>query len=100
MSNSEVRYPMVELDLVKFRNNVDQAVRRCGELGIGLAGVIKGFTGIPEGAKQLRRQAVTISHPPAGTDPGCIDTGSKPLHLIRVPMLSDIEEAVRITDTV
>ena len=53
MSNSEVRYPMVELDLKKFRNNIDQAVERCGKLGIGLAGVIKGFTGIPEGAKQF-----------------------------------------------
>ncbi|MDD3169385.1 MAG: alanine/ornithine racemase family PLP-dependent enzyme [Eubacteriales bacterium] len=100
MSNSEVRYPMVELDLKKFRNNIDQAVFRCGKLGIGLAGVIKGFTGIPEGAKQFAEAGCDyIASSRLEQIQGCIDYGIKASYmLIRVPMLSEIEEAVRITD--
>lgn len=100
MSNSEARYPLVELDLKKLRNNIDQAVERCGKLGIGLAGVIKGFTGIPEGAKQFAEAGVDfIGSSRLEQIQGCIDYGIKvPYMLIRVPMLSEIEEAVRITD--
>lgn len=100
MSNSEVRYPMVELDLAKFRNNIDQAVGRCSKLGIGLAGVIKGFTGIPEGAKQFADAGCDyIASSRLEQIQGCIDYGIKASYmLIRVPMLSEIEEAVRITD--
>lgn len=100
MSNSEARYPMVELDLTKFRNNIDQAVKRCGDLGIGLAGVIKGFTGIPEGAKQFAEAGADfIASSRLEQIQGCIDYGIKATYmLIRVPMLSEIEEAVRITD--
>lgn len=100
MSNSEVRYPMVELDLKKFRNNIDQAVKRCGEMGIGLAGVIKGFTGIPEGAKQFAEAGVDfIASSRLEQIQACIDHGMKAAYmLIRVPMLSEIEEAVRITE--
>mgnify|MGYP000909213025 FL=1 len=100
MSKSEARYPMVELDLKKFRNNIDQAVKRCGEMGIGLAGVIKGFNGIPEGAKQFAEAGVDfIASSRLEQIQGCIDYGIKAAYmLIRVPMLSEIEEAVRITD--
>ncbi len=100
MNNSETRYPMVELDLKKFRNNIDQAVKRCDKLGIGLAGVIKGFTGIPEGAKQFAEAGVDfIASSRLEQIQGCIDYGIKAVYmLIRVPMLSEIEEAVRITD--
>lgn len=100
MSNAETRYPLVELDLKKFRSNIDQAVERCGKLGIGLAGVIKGFTGIPEGAKQFAEAGVDyIASSRLEQIQGCIDYGiKKSFMLIRVPMLSEIEEAVRITD--
>ncbi len=98
--SSEARYPMVELDLKKFRNNVDQAVKRCSELGISLAGVSKGFTGIPEGAQQFAEAGVDfIASSRLEQIQGCIDYGIKASYmLIRVPMQSEIEEAVRITD--
>lgn len=100
MSNLEVRYPMVELDLKKLRHNIDQAVKICGEQGIEIAGVIKGFTGIPEGTKQF-------------ADAGCKHIASSRLEqieaaknfginaefmLIRVPMLSELKDAVRLTE--
>ena len=100
MSNSEVRYPMVELDLTKFRNNIDQAVSRCRNMGIGLAGVVKGFTGIPEGAKAFADAGCDyIASSRLEQIQGCIDFGIKASYLlIRVPMLSEIEEVIRITD--
>jgi predicted amino acid racemase len=100
MNNSEARYPMVELDLKKFRNNIDQAVKRCGDLGIGLAGVIKGFNGIAEGARQFADAGVDfIASSRLEQIQGCIDAGIKATYmLIRVPMLSEIEEAIRIAD--
>lgn len=100
MGNSKVRYPMVELDLKKFRHNIDQVIEKCGKQGIGIAGVIKGFTGIPEGSKEF-------------ADAGCDYIASSrleqievaknfgiktPMMLIRVPMLSEIEDVVRLTE--
>lgn len=100
MSNSEIRYPLVELDLKKFRNNIDQAACRCGKLGIGLAGVIKGFTGIPEGTKEFADAGVDfIASSRLEQIQAAIDYGINATYmLIRVPMLSEIEEAVRLTD--
>lgn len=100
MSNSEIRYPLVELDLAKFRNNIDQAVERCGKMGIGLAGVIKGFTGIPEGVKEFADAGVDfIASSRLEQIQGAIDFGIKATYmLIRVPMLSEMEEAIRLAD--
>lgn len=90
----------MELDLKKFRNNIDQVKLRCDELGIGLAGVIKGFTGIPEGTKQFAEAGYDfIGSSRLEQIKDCIDYGIKAsFMLIRVPMLSEVEEAVRITD--
>ncbi len=100
MSDLDIGYPLVELDLKKFRNNIDQVVRRCGKLGIGLAGVIKGFTGIPEGAKQFAEAGVDyIATSRLEQVRGCINYGIQASYmLIRVPMLSEIEDTVRLTD--
>ena len=46
-------YPRVEINLQYFKENVEQIVKRCGEYGINIAGVIKGTTGLPECAKQF-----------------------------------------------
>ena len=100
MSNSEIRYPLVELDLAKFKNNIDQAVERCGKLGIGLAGVIKGFTGIPEATKVFADAGVDfIASSRLEQIQAAIDYGVEAsFMLIRVPMLSEVEETVRLTD--
>ena len=46
-------YPRVEINLQYLKENVAEIVRRCGEFGIDIAGVIKGTTGIPECAKMF-----------------------------------------------
>lgn len=99
MSNSEIKYPMVELDLKKFRHNIDQVVQICGKQGIGIAGVIKGFTGIPEGANQFAEAGCDfIASSRLEQIEGAIKFGIKtPFMLIRVPMLSEIKDVIRLT---
>lgn len=100
VKKTEMRYPMVELDLKKLRNNIDQAVARCGKMGIGIAGVIKGFTGIPEGAKEFADAGCDfIASSRLEQIRAAMDFGIKAEYmLIRVPMLSEVEEAIRLTD--
>lgn len=96
----KARYPMVELDLKKFRHNVEAIVKRCGEKGIGVAGVIKGFTGIPEGSRAFAEAGCAfiassrLEQIEAARDFGI----NGPFMLIRVPMLSEIKDVVGLTD--
>lgn len=46
-------YPRVEINLQYLKENVEAIVERCGAMGIDIAGVIKGTTGIPECAKMF-----------------------------------------------
>lgn len=94
------RYPRVEINLDKLRHNVKHVVSLCEERGIEVAGVVKGCTAIPEAAKQF-------------ADGGCSWIASsrleqlesvreygidKPLMLIRIAMLSEIPDVIRLTD--
>ena len=45
------RYPRVEINLAHLRHNIRTVVEKCGAMGIDIAGVIKGATGLPEVAK-------------------------------------------------
>ncbi len=100
MNHLENRYPMLELDLKKFRHNIDQAVLRCGKMGVGLAGVIKGFTGIPEGTREFAEAGCNfIASSRLEQIQAAIDFGIKAKYLLmRIPMLSEIPEAVRLAD--
>ena len=93
-------YPRVTVDLSKLRNNVDEILKRCNAENIQVAGVIKGCTGLPRCAQVF-------------ADGGCSFVASsrleqirdakdhgvdKPFMLIRIPMKSEIPEAIRLTD--
>ena len=47
----EERYPRLEINLAHLKHNVTKVVEKCGDMGIQVAGVIKGATGLPEVAK-------------------------------------------------
>ena len=94
------RYPRVEINLSHLKENAEFVVGKCAEQGIDVFGVIKGTTGIPECARQF-------------ADGGCKGIASsrleqiedtrafgvdKPYLLLRVPMLSEVEDVVRLTD--
>lgn len=100
MSKDNQRYPMVEVDLKKLRHNIEQVVQICRKEGIGIAGVIKGFNGIPEGTRQFAGVGCDyIASSRLEQIEAAISIGiSEPFMLIRVPMLSEVSEVVRLTD--
>ncbi len=98
--NKELRYPRVELDLKKLKHNIDATVEICRRQGVGVAGVVKGFNGIPEGMavyEETDCDYVASSRLEQLEDARKIGI-TKPLMLIRVPMISEAAEAVRLAD--
>jgi predicted amino acid racemase len=91
-------YPAVIADLKKLRDNIDQIKSRCAEQGVNITGVVKGFTGIPECVKVFEDAGCQyIGSSRLEQIRGAIDYGVKgPFMLIRVPMLSEVDEVVRL----
>ena len=98
--NLHSRYPKLIVDLNKLRQNIDRVVQKCSDCGVEVAGVIKGCTGLEECAVQFERggcsfiassrleQLETIRNSDIQT----------PLMLIRIPMLTEAADVVRVTD--
>lgn len=94
------RYPMLEFNLKKLYNNTKIVTKLCEDNGIKVAGIIKGFGGIAEGAEEMAKG-------------GCCQIGSSrieqlkalkdrgfdmPLLLVRIPMMCEIEDVVKYSD--
>lgn len=98
--STKKRYPQLEVDLKKFRHNIDSVVQLCDEKGIKVAGVIKGFHAIPEMVKEFDDSSCTYIA--SSRMDQIIDSKKlgckKPFFLIRVPMLSEIEDLVQYVD--
>lgn len=94
------RYPRLEINLSALSHNVKEIVNACAEHGVAVTGVIKGVTGIPEVTKVFADGGVEI----VGSSRleqlrDAKDYGiEKPLMMLRVPMLSEIEEVVSLCD--
>lgn len=95
-----MRYPILEVNMLHLRHNIRKIVELCRNDEIQVTGVIKVFNGIPEIAKAFYEE-------------GCHSIGSsriaqleamKSLNpqiktvLIRIPMLSEIDEVVSYAD--
>lgn len=93
-------YPRLEVNLAHLRHNVEEVVRRCGAQGIQIAGVIKGATGLPAVAKQFDAGgAAFIASSRLEQLEDARNAGiTKPLMLIRIPMLTEVPRVVRLTD--
>ncbi len=96
----ENRYPRVEINLAHLQHNVSRIVERCGSYGIQVAGVIKGATGHPEVAKAFDRGgAAFIASSRLEQIEDAINAGiEKPMMLIRIPMLSEVKDVIRLAD--
>ena len=96
----ENRYPRLEINLAHLQHNVSKIVEKCGGRGIQVAGVIKGATGLPEVAKAFDKGgAAMIASSRLEQIEDAIDAGiEKPMMLIRVPMLSEVKDVIRLTD--
>ena len=94
------RYPLLEFNLKKLYENTRIVTKLCQDKGIKVAGIIKGFGGIIEGAQEMAKG-------------GCCQIGSSrieqlkalkergfdlPLLLVRIPMMCEIEDVVRYSD--
>ncbi len=94
------RNPKLIVDLNKLRNNIEKVQHMCHDAGVEIAGVIKGFTGLPEVAEQFERcgcrfiASSRIEQLKAVKEHGV----QTPLMMIRIPMLSEAADIVKITD--
>lgn len=94
------RYPVLEVNIGKIYNNTRIVTGLCRNVGIRVAGIIKGFGGIPEGAEAM-------------AEGGCIEIGSSRTEqlmavkeygvkadtlLVRMPMACEIPDVVRYAD--
>lgn len=94
------RYPKVEVNLSHLKENVENIVNLCKERGIEIAGVTKGVTGLVECAKMFEEGGCSmLASSRLEQIEDAIDYGIKlPNMLLRVPMISEIPEVVRLTD--
>lgn len=94
------KYPILEINLSKLYSNSKIVTEFCGKNNINVAGIIKGFGGVYEGALEMARG-------------GCRQIGSSrieqlknmkikgidvPLLLVRIPMFCEIEDVVKYSD--
>lgn len=96
----ENRYPRLEINLEHLKHNVATVVEKCGSCGAQVMGVIKGATGIPEVAKAFDEGgAAMIASSRLEQLEDAIEAGiEKPMVLIRIPMLSEVRDVIRIAD--
>lgn len=93
-------YPRIEINLQYLTENVATVVKKCNDKGIKIAGVMKGTTGIPECSKCFEDGGASlIASSRLEQLEDAINYGIKlPTLLLRVPMLSELSELVRIVD--
>ena len=94
------RYPRLEINLASLKHNVAYVVERCGSYGIQVAGVIKGATGDVEVARQFAEGGVAfIASSRLEQIEDARNAGiDKKMMLLRVPMLSEVEDVIRLAD--
>lgn len=91
------KYPELVVDLDKLKENYKQIKKLCKDIKI--AGVIKGCTGIPEVAQLLDKEHVDfIASSRVEQLKPLKGKVTCPLMMIRIPMLSEVEEIVKYTD--
>ena len=93
-------YPILEIDLGKFEDNLYAVKTRCSAAGVKCAGVVKGFWALPRMAELVQaagyEQLATsrLSQIAAMREQGL----SGPFMLIRIPALSEIKDVARLCD--
>lgn len=100
MTNSNNCYPLVEMDLKKFRRNIDEVVSRCRKVGIQVAGVVKGFNGIPQASEQFKLGGcaqIATSRLEQIEDAKAYGIDG-PFMLIRVPMMTELARVAQLAD--
>ena len=93
------KYPELIIDLKKLKSNIRQVKNKCMEEGVEIAGIIKGCSGFPEVAKAFDEEGVSyIGSSRIDQLEPLKGKVKAPLMMIRIPMLSEVSDVVRITD--
>ena len=97
----ERQFPRLEINMPHLRQNMERVIGKCTAWGINVCGVMKGCNGLPEVAAMFREM-------------GCIELGTSrieevircreagipgPYLLLRVPMISELEDLVTWCET-
>ena len=93
-------YPKLIIDLGKLRSNIEYTTAKCAEIGVDVAGVIKGFTGLIPCAKQFDEGGCKwIASSRLEQLAPLKEAGiTKPLMMIRIPSFSEVEDVISICD--
>lgn len=92
--------PKLIVDLNKLRHNIEYVKRMCAKDGVQIAGVIKGCTGLFPCVEQFERAGVQfigssrLEHLAELKEQGV----QAPLLMVRIPMISEAEDVVRICE--
>ncbi|WP_432664019.1 alanine/ornithine racemase family PLP-dependent enzyme [Wukongibacter baidiensis] len=94
------KYPVLQIDLKKVHENVKYMVDLCNSNGISIAGVVKGFNGLPKVVEQfIDAGCKYIADSRMDQIARLKEYGMKlPAMLVRIPMFSEIEELVKYVD--
>lgn len=94
------KYPELVIDLKKLESNIKEIKKRCDEKGISIAGVIKGCTGFIPVAKKMDEIGVSYiaSSRLEQLKPLKDENIKSPLMLIRIPMLSEVNDVIETVD--
>ncbi|MFQ8602660.1 MAG: alanine racemase [Anaerovoracaceae bacterium] len=97
---SNKAYPKLVINLNKIRHNAEKMKLLCGDRGVALAGVVKGCSGLFECAKQFEEAGCEfIASSRIEQLESLKDKGIQtPLMMIRIPMLSEAADVIRVCD--
>ncbi len=93
-------YPILEIDLGKFEDNLYAVKLKCDEKGVACAGVVKGFWALPKMAELVQAAGYAqiassrLSQIAAMKEQGL----QGPFMLIRIPALSELKDVARLCD--
>lgn len=93
-------YPLLIINTSKLHHNIKKIAEECGKSGIQIAGVIKGFNGITEAVQQFAKAGcgqIATSRIDQIIDARNANIEG-PYMLIRIPMLSEVENVVKYAD--
>jgi predicted amino acid racemase len=94
------RYPVLNIDINKLVNNAEIIIDKCNENGIDTACVIKGYNGLPEVAEEMAKcgcSQLASSRIDQLKDVKLRGIGIDTL-LLRIPMMSELEEVIKYAD--
>ncbi len=93
------KYPKLKVDLKKLDSNINKLKEMCAKQNISIAGVIKGFNGLPDIALTFDKNNLPfIASSRIGELKPLKDKVKAELMLIRTPMLSEISDVIKFTD--